>query len=145
LPSLSGMGILLMGTGVTVPFQEIPDSDYKIIKEKDLKMSDFDLMYIPGAFNPWRITILHLDFLRDAYAAGKLIALICHGLIPVAAADLVKGKKLTGWLASEDVVNITGGKFMPAWAAAIDGQIVSGRTPPEVPEFVDAITAALLP
>jgi len=42
-------------------------------------------------------------------------------------------------------VNIMGGKFMPDWAAAIDGQIVSGRTPPEVPEFVDAMTAALLP
>jgi len=107
-------------------------------------MSDFDLMYIPGAFNPWRITVLHLDFLRDAYAAGKFIAPICHGPIPVAAADLVKGKKLTGWLASEDAVNIMGGKFMPDWAAAIDGQIVSGRTPPEVPEFVDAITTALL-
>jgi hypothetical protein len=38
-----------------------------------------------------------------------------------------------------------GVKFIPDWAAAIDGQIVSGRTPPEVPEFVDAITAALLP
>ena len=74
-----------------------------------------------------------------------MIAPICHGPIPVAAADLVKGKKLTGWLASEDAVNIMGGKFMPDWAAAIDGQIVSGRTPPEVPEFVDAITAALLP
>jgi len=36
------------------------------------------------------------------------------------------------------------GKFMPDRAAAIDGQIVSGRTPPEVPEFVDAITAGLL-
>jgi hypothetical protein len=33
--------------------------------------------------------------------------------------------------------------FMPEWAA-IDGQIVSGRTPPEVPEFVDAMTAAIL-
>jgi protease I len=144
-PGLLGLDVRHGNFGVTVPFQEIPDGYYKIIKEKDLRMSDFDLMYIPGAFNPWRITILHRDFLRDAYAAGKFIAPICHGPIPVAAADLVKGKKLTGWLASEDAVNIMGGKFMPDWAAAIDGQIVSGRTPPEVPEFVDAMTAALLP
>lgn len=143
-PALLGLDVRHGNFGVTVPFQEIPDSYYKIIKDKDLKMSDFDLMYIPGAFNPWRITVLHRDFLRDAYAAGKFIAPICHGPIPVAAADLVSGKKLTGWLASEDAVNLMGGKFMPDWAAAIDGQIVSGRTPPEVPEFVDAITAALL-
>jgi hypothetical protein len=37
-----------------------------------------------------------------------------------------------------------GGKFMPDWAAGIDGQIVTGRTPPEIPEFVEAITEALL-
>ncbi len=143
-PALLGLDVRHGNFGVSVPFQEIPDHHYKIIKEKDLKMSDFDLMYIPGAFNPWRITVLHRGFIGHAYAAGKFIAPICHGPIPVAAADLVKGKKLTGWLASEDAVNIMGGIFKPEWAAAIDGQIVSGRTPPEVPEFVDAITAALL-
>ncbi|MDH7499502.1 MAG: DJ-1/PfpI family protein [candidate division NC10 bacterium] len=130
--------------GMTIPFQEIPLSYYKIIKQKDLKMSDFDLVYIPGAFNPWNITVLHRDWLRDAYANGKLIAPICHGPIPVAAADLIRGKKCAGWLASKHAVNLMGGEFMPDWAAAIDGQIVSGRTPPEVPEFVDAITEALL-
>jgi protease I len=143
-PALLGLDVRHGNYGVSIPFQEIPDNLYKIIKEKDLKMSDFDLMYIPGAFNPWRITMLHRNFIADAYSAGKWIAPICHGPIPVAAADLVKGRKVTGWLASEDAVNIMGGRFMPEWAAAIDGQIVSGRTPTEVPEFVDAITTALL-
>jgi protease I len=143
-PALLGLDVRQGNFGVTVPFQEIPDSYYRLIEKKDLKMSDFDLMYIPGAFNPWRITVMNREFLRDAYAAGKLIAPICHGPIPVAAADLVRGKKLTGWLACEDAVNIMGGTFMAEWAAAIDGQIVSGRTPPEVPEFVDAITESLL-
>ena len=83
--------------------------------------------------------------LKEAYAAGKLIAAICHGAIPMAAADLVQGKKLTGWLASKDSVEIMGGEFHPdEWAAAIDGKIVTGRTPPEIPEFLDAITVALL-
>ena len=143
-PALLGLDVRHGNFGVTVPFQEIPASYYRIVKQQDLKMSDFDLMYIPGAFNPWRITVLHTGFLRDAYAAGKFIAPICHGPIPVAAADLVKGRQVAGWLASEDAVNIMGGAFMPDWAAAVDGQIVSGRTPPEVPEFVDAITVALL-
>ncbi|MBC7189539.1 DJ-1/PfpI family protein, partial [Candidatus Aerophobetes bacterium] len=130
--------------GVAIPFQEIPESYYKIINEEDLKMSDFDLLWIPGAMNPLHIAALHREFLKDAYAAGKIIAAICHGPIPVAAADLVRGRKLAGWLACQDSVNCMGGQFMPDWAAAIDGRIVSGRTPPEVPEFVDACTAALL-
>lgn len=143
-PALLGLDVRHGSFGTTVPFQEIPDSYYKIIKEEKLKMDHFDLILIPGAFNPWHITVLHRNYLRDAYAAGKIIASICHGPIPVAAADLVKGKKLAAWLASKDPINIMGGKFMPDWAAAIDGQIVTGRTPPEVPEFVDAMTESLL-
>jgi len=143
-PALLGLDVREGNFGVSIPFQEIPESYYKIVKEKDLKMSDFDLLWIPGAMNPLQIAALHRDFLRDAYAAGKIIAVICHGPIPAAAADLVRGRKIAGWLACEDSVNIMGGQFMPDWAAAIDGRIVSGRTPPEVPEFVDACTAALL-
>jgi hypothetical protein len=38
-----------------------------------------------------------------------------------------------------------GGEFKPKeWAAAIDGRIVSGRTPQEMPEFIDALTVAVL-
>ncbi len=144
-PALLGLDVIHGNFGVSIPFQEIPESHYKIIKAKDLKMSDFDALMIPGAFNPWQIVATGAtEFLKDAYAAGKLITAICHGPIPLAVADLLKGRKSAGWLAVKDSVNIMGGQFMPDWAAAIDGRIVTGRTPPEIPEFVDAITEALL-
>ena len=130
--------------GTTVPFQEIPLSYYKIIPKKNIKMSDFDLVFIPGAFNPWNINALHRNWLKDVYAKGKIVASICHGPIPVSACGLMKGKKSCGWLACKSSVNISGGQFMGDWAAAIDGRIVTGRTPPEAPEFTDAITEALL-
>lgn len=144
-PALSVTSKVREGSfGTSVPFQEIPLSYYKIIPGEEVRMHDFDLVWIPGAMNPWQITVLHLDFLRHTYQAGKIVASICHGPIPVAAAGLAQGKHMTGWLACEDSVNIMGGTFKPEWAAAIDGRIVTGRTPPEVPEFIDAITAALL-
>ena len=143
-PALLGLDVRQGSFGTTVPFQEIPDSYYKIIKEEDLKMDDFDLMYIPGAFNPWRITILHRQFLRDAYGAGKIVASICHGPIPVAAADLVRGKKCAGWLACEPSLKIMGADYSFDWSAVVDGRIVTGRIPMDVPEFVDAMTLALL-
>ena len=132
--------------GVTVPFQEIPDSYYRIIDVKDLNMNDFDILFIHGAMNPWRLTVGSeaQDFLRDAYAYGKLIAAICHGPIPVATADILQGKKSAGWLAVEDSVQAMGGTFDGSWAAVVDGNVVTGRTPPEVPEFVDAMTSVLL-
>jgi len=143
-PALLGLDVRQGSYGTTVPFQEIPDSYYRIIKEEDLSMDDFDLMFIPGAFNPWQITVLHRDFLRDAYAAGRIVAAICHGPIPVAAADLVRGKKCAGWLACEPSIKIMGGEYSWDWSAVIDGRIVTGRVPMDVPEFVDAMTEALL-
>jgi protease I len=145
-PPLLGLDVIVGNFGVSIPFQEIPDCYYTIKNLKDLKLSDFDVVVITGAFNPWNVVATGTaEWLKEPYAAGKLVAAICHGAIPLAAADLVKGKKLTGWLASKDSVEIMGGEFKPAeWAAAIDGRIVTGRTPPELPEFLDAISVALL-
>jgi protease I len=145
-PPLLGLDVAVGNFGVSIPFQEIPDSYYRIKALADLKMSEFDVAIITGAFNPWNVVATGTtEWVKEAYAAGKLLAAICHGAIPLAAADLVAGRKLTGWLASKDSVEIMGGQFRPAeWAAAIDGQIVTGRTPPEIPEFLDAISVALL-
>ena len=132
--------------GVSIPFQEIPDNCYSIRNLKDVKMADFDVAIITGAFNPWNMVATGAtDWLKEANDAGKIIAVICHGAMCLAAADMVKGKKITGWLAARDSVEIMGGEFKPGeWAAAIDGRIVSARTPPEIPEFLDAIAVALL-
>lgn len=143
-PALLGLDVRTGSYGTTVPFQEIADDAYTIIKEDDLKMSDFDALFIPGAFNPWQITFLHQEFLKRADAAGKIIASICHGPIPVAAAGLAEGKRMAGWDAVEPSVRIMGGTFEPDWAAAVDGRIVSGKIPPHAPEFVDAISLSLL-
>jgi protease I len=145
-PALLGLDVVVGNFGVSIPFQEIPDCYYTIKNLKDVKLSDFDVVIITGAFNPWNVVATGTsEWLKEPYAAGKILAAICHGAIPLAAADLVKGRKLTGWMASKDSVEIMGGEFKPAeWAAAIDGRIVSGRTPPELPEFIDAISVALL-
>ncbi|MGA2477228.1 MAG: DJ-1/PfpI family protein [Spirochaetia bacterium] len=145
-PGLLGVDVVTGSFGVTIPFQEIPESYYSIRNLNDVKMTDFDVAILTGAFNPWNMVATGTtDWLKEAYAAGKFMAAICHGPIALSAADLVKGRKLTGWLASKEPVEIMGGEFKPKeWAAAIDGRIVSGRTPQEMPEFIDALTVAVL-
>lgn len=140
-----GHDVTVGSFGTTIPFQEIPDSYYTIQNLDDVKMSDFDVAVITGGFSPFNMVATgKATWLKKAYSAGKVIAAICHGPILVGAADLVQGKKMTGWLASKNSVEIMGGEFNTSWAAVIDGKLVSGRTPPEIPEFVDAINVALL-
>jgi putative intracellular protease/amidase len=145
-PPLVGLDVVQGNFGMSVPFQEIPESYYTLKKLADVSMDDFDALQIPGAFCPYNMveTGTPLEFLKKAAAAGKILTYICHGSIPVSAADLIAGKKVTGWQASRDSVVIMGGEYSDKWAAVVDGRHVSGRTPPEIPEYVDAITVALL-
>jgi protease I len=145
-PPLVGLDVVQGNFGMSVPLQEIPESYYSIKKLADVSMDDFDALQIPGAMCPYNIveTGTPLEFLKQADAAGKIITYICHGSIPVAAADLIKGQKATGWQASKDSIEIMGGQYNENWVAVIDGRQVSGRTPPEIPEYVDAIMVALL-
>jgi protease I len=145
-PPLLGLEVVQGNFGLSVPLQEVPLSDYQVRKLSEVRVEDFDLVQIPGAFCPWNMLAAGkpVEFLKQAYAAGKIIAAICHGPIPLAAADLVKGRKVTGWLACKDAVRIMGGTYNADWSAVIDGQIVTGRVPADLPEFLDAATEALL-
>jgi protease I len=145
-PPLIGLDVVQGNFGMSIPLQEISESYYKVKKLAEIEMDEFDGLLIPGAFCPWNMVEAKtpLEFLRKVDTAGKILSYMCHGPIPVAAADLVKGKKITGWLASRDAVTAMGGEFNADWAVALDGNHVSGRTTPELPEFIDAITLALL-
>ncbi len=145
-PPMLGLDVVQGNFGLSVPLQEIPLTDYQIVELSEVRPEDFDLVQIPGAFCPWNMVAAGqpVEFLKQAYAAAKTIAAICHGAIPLAAADLVKGKKIAGWLACKDAVGIMGGSYNSDWSAVIDGRIVTGRVPTDVPEFLDAITEALL-
>jgi protease I len=145
-PALVGLDVVQGNFGMSVPLQEIPQSAYAIKKLNEVNMDDFDALQIPGAFCPYNMveTATPLEFLKKADAAKKILTYICHGAIPVAAADLIAGKKAAGWKASRDSVEIMGGEYNEKWAAVVDGRHVSGRTPPEIPEYIDAVTVALL-
>jgi protease I len=145
-PPLLGLDVVVGNFGVSVPFQEIPESAYAIVPLAEVDLDHVDVVKIPGAFCPWNMIEAGdpIEFLKRADEAGKLIAAICHGPIPLAAADLVAGKRLAGFAACSDAVTIMGGAYNGDWSAVVDGRIVTGRVPSDIPEFVDAVTYRLL-
>ncbi len=145
-PPLLGLDVVQGNFGMSVPLQEIPDSLYKIKDLKDISMDEIDGLMIPGAFCPWNMIEAGypLDFLRKADKAGKMIAYMCHGPNAAAAAGIIKNRKSTGWISCVPGFEAGGGEFCADWSATVDQNIVSGRTTPELPEFVDAMTVGLL-
>jgi protease I len=145
-PPLIGMDVVVGNYGLSVPFQEIPEEYYKIVKLSKVRVKNYDVFQIPGAFCPWNMVVADepVQLLKKVYKANKIVAAICHGPIPLAAADLVEGKKTTGWLACQDALEIMGATYNWQWSAVADGRIVTGRVPDDIPEFIDAVTFALL-
>ncbi len=82
---------------------------------KNLKASDYDVVIIPGGFEaPDRLRIRKevLEFVKDMFEAKKLVATICHGPWVCISAGIIKGKKVTGFVAIKDDLVNAGGIYM---------------------------------
>ena len=106
--------------------------------------NDFDALVIPGGFAPDKLRRIPkvLDLVRDFDKAGKPIAMICHaGWVPISA-KILKGRKVTGVSAIRDDLENAGATFLDQ-AVVVDKNLISSRTPADLPEFCKAILAAM--
>ena len=137
--------------GSTVPIVVMAEGErYDIIEIPEAKPEDYDAVIIPGGFAPdyLRCDRTTLKLVVDMYKMGKVVAAICHGpqvLISADAVfgtDMVKGRDVTCWDAVIDDIKNAGGNFKPL-PARRDGNVITGRFPDALPQFMQAIIEAL--
>src|SRR5262245_33484911 len=106
--------------------------------------ADYDAVIIPGGFSPdhMRRTPAMVRFVREANAAGKPVAAICHGGWMLASADCIRGKRMTSFHSIKDDMVDAGGQWVDE-AVVVDGNVISSRTPKDLPHFMQAILQAL--
>jgi protease I len=105
---------------------------------------DFDAVVIPGGHAPDRMRMRHamVDLVRDAMAAGKPVAAICHGPQLLISANAVRGRTLTCWPSIAVDVKNAGGRYVDR-PVVEDGNLITSRKPDDVPQFGEAILRAL--
>lgn len=110
----------------------------------DVTADDFDAIVIPGGYSPdhMRRCPAIVDLLRAAAAQGKVLAAICHGPWMLCSARCIQGKKVTGFFAIRDDVENAGAVWEDA-ACVVDGNIVTSRTPDDLPDFMQGIFRAI--
>jgi protease I len=104
----------------------------------------FDGLVIPGGFAPdqMRRFAKVLSLTREIYQAGKPVAFICHaGWVPISA-KILKGKRATSVRAIKDDME-NAGVIWEDSPVVVDGNLISSRTPADLPQFCKAIIAAL--
>jgi len=95
-----------------------------------VKAENYDALVITGGRAPeyLRLDPKVLEVTRHFADADKPIAAICHGIQILAAANTLKGRKVSAYPACAPEVRLAGGEFvdLPLEKATTDGKMVTG-------------------
>lgn len=110
----------------------------------DVKAADFDAIIVPGGYSPdhMRRHPAMVDLVTQGIKLGKVVAAICHGPWMLCSTREIEGRKLTGFYSIRDDVENAGGVWQDA-ACVRDGNLVTSRTPDDLPAFMRGIFEAL--
>jgi protease I len=107
----------------------------------DVVVAEHDALILPGGvINPdaLRGDAKAVGLVRAFVTAGKPVGAICHGPWLLVEADVVRGRRVTGWRSILTDLRNAGGIVVDE-AAVTDGMIVTSRSPEDVAAFTAAM------
>lgn len=111
---------------------------------RDVSAADFDALIIPGGYSPDHMRRCEpmIRLTRDMAAQGKVVAAICHGPWLLCSTPALKGKKATCFYSIKDDLTNAGGQYVDAEVVR-DGNLITSRTPDDLPAFMRTILQAV--
>jgi len=114
------------------------------LSSQNISAKDYDALVIPGGFSPdyMRRSQATVDFAKAMNDQNKPIAAICHGpWLMISSCDL-SNRKLTGFYSLQVDIENAGATYVDE-EVVIDGNLITSRTPKDLPAFVKAIIKGL--
>ncbi len=110
----------------------------------EIEAADFDAVIVPGGYAPdlLRRYDAILKLVREANEQGKVVAAICHAGWVLVSAGILKGRCVTCVSAIKDDVINAGATYLDQEVVQ-DGNLITSRTPSDLPAFCRTIIAAL--
>jgi protease I len=106
----------------------------------EIELTRYDALAIAGGRAPeyLRLNKKVLDVVRHFASNGKPIAAICHAAQLLAAADVIRGKRISAYPACAPEVTLAGGEYadIPVDAAHTDAPFVTAPAWPAHPEWL---------
>ncbi|MEH1842627.1 MAG: DJ-1/PfpI family protein [Nostoc sp.] len=106
----------------------------------EVEAATYDALVIPGGRAPEYIRLNQqvLEITRHFAQTNKPIAAICHGLQILAAANVLQGKRCTGYPACSPDIKSAGGIYIdiPVDRAIVDGNLVTAPAWPAHPHWL---------
>ena len=106
----------------------------------EIKTEDYDALMIAWGRTPeyLRLNNRLIEIVCSFAAEKKPIAAICHAAQILAAADVIRGRRVSAYAACAPEVRLAGGEYVetPPDSAIRDSQLVTGFVWPEHPKFL---------
>ncbi len=123
-----------------------PADDFKVdLTFKAANIDQYDAMVLPGGVqnsDTIRIDADAQKLVKAIDAAGKPLAVICHGGWLLVSAGLVEGKTMTSFKTLKDDLSNAGAHWVDKEVVK-DGQLISSRQPDDIPAFNRELIQAL--
>jgi protease I len=106
---------------------------------KEVNPDDFDALFIPGGYSPDKLRADEdaVIFARKFMESGKPVFAICHAAQLLITADVLHGRRVTGWKSIIQDIKNAGAEYIDAEVVE-DGNLISSRKPEDIPAFVNA-------
>ncbi|MET0963336.1 MAG: DJ-1/PfpI family protein [Noviherbaspirillum sp.] len=113
----------------------------------DIDAGGYDALMIAGGRAPeyLRLNGKVIALVRQFAEAGKPIAAVCHGAQLLAAADVIRGRKISAYPACAPEVRLAGGEYadIAIDAAVTDGNFITAPAWPAHPQWLAQFLARL--
>lgn len=105
---------------------------------------EFDALLIPGGQSPDHLRAHEeaVTFVRDFVQSGKPVFAICHAPQLLITAQVLEGRKITGWKSIIQDIKNARAEFLDQEVVE-DRNIISSRSPEDIPAFNDRILRRL--
>jgi len=140
-----GAETFVVGTGSSSSYTSKHGYPITVDAEADtVSASQFDAVVVPGGFAPDRLRRYPavLKLVKEADEQGKIIGAICHAGWVLVSAQVLKGRTVTSVKAIKDDIVNAGANWVDQEVVR-DGNIVTSRTPEDLPAFCREMIAAI--
>jgi protease I len=111
---------------------------------REVKVDEFDALLIPGGYSPDKLRVDDqvVKFVKEFVESGKPVCSICHAPQLLITAQVLQGRKITGWKSLIQDIKNAGAEFIDQEVVE-DGNLISSRSPADLPAFIRACSQKL--
>ncbi len=114
-------------------------------RTSEVSPDDFQAVIIPGGYAPdlLRRCSATLEFVQRVAESGKVTAAICHAGWVLISAGVIRGRRATSFISIKDDMVNAGADWVDEEVVR-DGNIVTSRSPKDLPAFCKEIIEAMV-